>query len=433
MTAAPALASGYNDDDVSSTVALIVDRLLDNLGDAVGRIQRRIIADIEELRSDPRLVELLRSSVGGNVETVLTVIRYGIDLDRVEPPTAALEYARRAAQHGIAVRALIRAYRLGQQEMLVRILQEIRGTELDPDLRLSVYDKMSSTSFAYIDWISQQVSDTYETERERWLEHRNSVRAVRIREILDNDEPIDIDTASSALGYPLRGRHLALVLWTSQSDPPGGELLRLERFTRAAAEALQLRHGLLFVAEDTVSGWAWLPIDHALTEPVRTIRELAETSEATVHLALGTVDSGLAGFRRSHRRARDARKVAAASASSPRITAAGDQGIAVAALLTENLVDTRRWVLDTLGPLANDTANDARLRETLRVFLQDGSSYTAAAEKLVLHPNSVRYRVNRAIERRARPIGEERLEIELALLACRHFRQEVLPSPSRGG
>jgi len=83
-------------------------------------------------------------------------------------------------------------------------------------------------------------------------------------------------------------------------------------------------------------------------------------------------------------------------------------------------------LLDTLGPLASDTANDARLRETLRVFLQAGSSYTAAAEKLLLHPNSVRYRVNRAIERRARPIGEDRLEVELALLACKHSQQAVL-------
>jgi DNA-binding PucR family transcriptional regulator len=422
----PVVVSGYNADDISSTVALIVDRLLENSGEDVERIQRRILADIDELRSDPRLVELLRSSVAGNVETVLTVIRYGIDLDRVEPPTAALEYARRAAQHGIALSALIRAYRLGQQQMLERILREVRETELDPDLRLSVYERISSTSFAYIDWISQQVSDTYDTERERWLEHRNNIRAVRVREILDSDEPIDIDTASAALGYPLRGRHLALVLWMTRSDLPGGELLRLERFARAVAEAFQLRNTPLFVAEDTVSGWAWLAINHVVTEPVRTIRELAETADNGVHVALGTVDDGLEGFRRSHRRARDARKVAAASAIPPRITAADDYGISVSALLTENLADTRRWVLDTLGPLASDTANDARLRETLLVFLHVGSSYTAAAERLLLHPNSVRYRVNRAVERRARPIGEDRLEVELALLACRHFQQAVL-------
>ena len=416
---------GYND-DVSSTVALVVDRLLEQLGESVERIQRRITADIDELRGDPRLVELLRFSVAGNVETVLTVIRYGIDLDRAEPPTAALEYARRAAQHGIPVSALIRAYRLGQQEMLERILEEIRRSVADPDLRLAVYDRISATSFAYIDWISQQVSDTYEVERERWLEHRNSMRAVRVREMLADDAPVDVDAASAAVGYPLRGGHLALVLWTGPGDPPGGELLRLERFIRAAAEALRLRHRPLFVAEDTVSGWAWLPVDRGTADPAGTIRELAETEWPDVFLALGVPDTGLAGFRRSHRRARAARKVATAAGAAPRVVAADDRVVAVAALLADNLADTRRWVRETLGDLARDTAGDARLRETLRVFLQEGASYTAAATKLMLHPNSVRYRVNRAVERRGRPIGDDRLDVELALLACSHFRQAVL-------
>lgn len=418
------LDSRYSD-EVAPTVALVVDRLLANLGESVELIQRRIVADIGELRTDPYLLELLRSSVAGNVETVLTVIRHGIDIERVKPPTAALEYARRVAQHGIAVSALVRAYRLGQQEMLARILKEIRGIALEPDLRLSVYDAISSTSFGYIDWISQQVSDTYEAERERWLEHRNSVRAVRIRELLANDDDIDIDAAVVALGYPLRTGHLALILWTSGNDAPGGGLLRLEGFTRAAAEALRLQNSPLFIAEDTARGWAWLPLDSRTADPVRTIRGLAET-DATINLAIGTSERGLAGFRRSHRRAQDARRVATAAVPSPRITAAGDEQVAVAALLAENIHHTRRWVLDTLGPLAGDTVNDQRLRDTLRIFLKVGSSYTAAGERLMLHPNTVRYRVNRAIERRGRPVTADRLDVELALLACQQFKQAVL-------
>lgn len=416
---------GYND-DVSATVALVVDRLRENLAEPVGLIQRRIIADIGELRTDPQLLELLRSSVAGNVETVLTVIRYGIDIERVEPPTAALEYARRVAQHGIAVSALVRAYRLGQQEMLARVLKEIRDIDLEQDLGLLVYDTISTVSFGYIDWISQQVTDTYETERERWLEHRNSVRAVRIREVLGNDDDVDLDSAERALGYPLRGTHLALIGWTSEGDFAGDELLRLERFTRAVADALQLRGAPLFIAEDRVSAWAWLPLHAGLSDPVGAVRAIAEKSSPAISLALGTVDSGLAGFRRSHHRACDARRVAAAAPSSPRITTAGDPGVAVAALLGENVANTRRWVHDTLGPLASDTEADARLRETLRVFLQRGSSYTAAAEQLVLHPNSVRYRVARAVERRGLPIADDRIDVELALLACRHFQQAVL-------
>ena len=39
------------------------------------------------------------------------------------------------------------------------------------------------------------------------------------------------------------------------------------------------------------------------------------------------------------------------------------------------MAGTRDWVATVLGDLATDNENDARLRETLRVFLGCGSSY----------------------------------------------------------
>lgn len=419
------VSSAYSD-EIGPAVALVVDRLQADLGAITAMIQRRILADIGELRTDPQLSDLMRSSVAGNVETVLAVIRHGIEIQRVEAPTAALEYARRVAQHGIPVSALVRAYRLGQQEMLGRILTEVRQIEVEPDLRLASYDAISRISFGYIDWISEQVSDAYEAERERWLEHRNNVRTVRVQELLGNDDEVDVDAASAVVGYPLRGRHLALVLWATESDSRGGGLLELERFARAAAETLGLRHGALFVAEDRLNGWAWLPLDPATTEPSRMIRQLVERSEAGIGVAAGTVDTGLSGFRRSHRRAQDARAVAAAAIPPSHFVDAGDHGIVVAALLAHDVAATRRWVHDTLGDLAADSPNDERLRETLRVFLREGASYTAAAERLLLHPNSVRYRVTRAFQRRGRPVGADRLDVELALLACATFASAVL-------
>ena len=83
---------------------------------------------------------------------------------------------------------------------------------------------------------------------------------------------------------------------------------------------------------------------------------------------------------------------------------------------------------EVLGPLSSDTENDARLRETLRVFLRHGASYKAAADELNLHFNSVKYRVQRAMERRGRSIGEDRLDVELALLVCHWFGEAVLLS-----
>jgi DNA-binding PucR family transcriptional regulator len=66
------------------------------------------------------------------------------------------------------------------------------------------------------------------------------------------------------------------------------------------------------------------------------------------------------------------------------------------------------------------------LRETLRVFLRSGSSYKLAAEELNLHFNTVKYRVGRAVARRGRPIEGDRLDVELALLACQWYGPVVL-------
>ena len=96
------------------------------------------------------------------------------------------------------------------------------------------------------------------------------------------------------------------------------------------------------------------------------------------------------------------------------------------ARLGGDVADTREWVAAVLGDLAGDNENDARLRETLRMYLACGSSYKVAAEELNMHFNSVKYRVGRAVARRGREIGSDRLEVELALLACHWYGPAVL-------
>jgi DNA-binding PucR family transcriptional regulator len=43
-----------------------------------------------------------------------------------------------------------------------------------------------------------------------------------------------------------------------------------------------------------------------------------------------------------------------------------------------------------------------------------------------MHFNTVKYRVQRAVERRGRPIDEDRLDVELALSICHWFGASVL-------
>src|ERR1700751_3521132 len=84
-----------------------------------------ILREIPELRDDKSVLTLLASSVHSNVGTCLQVMQHQIDLSAVQAPAAALEYARRRAQRGTSLTALLRAYRLGHTCFSDWLLQEL--------------------------------------------------------------------------------------------------------------------------------------------------------------------------------------------------------------------------------------------------------------------------------------------------------------------
>jgi DNA-binding PucR family transcriptional regulator len=364
------------------------------------------------------------------VDTLLHALRYDIAVERVEAPTAALEYARRLAQHGVPVNALVRAYRLGQRRMNEMVFAELRTIEIPDPLRVEILEAITGTMFEYIDWMSQQVVAVYEDERERWLENQNNLRGVRVREILAATKTIDVDATSTSIRYPLRWHHVGLVMWHRDQGSEADELPRLQRFLRELGEAIGVGAAPLFVAADRSCAYGWLPYRAAVTDAVAKAREFALNRTDSPSLAIGTMGSGVDGFRRSHRGALEARGVAIVgerpNSLAPRVIAASDPGLSVVARLGGDVVDTREWVAAVLGNLAREDENDARLRETLRVYLACGCSYKVAAEELNLHFNSVKYRVGRAVARRGREVGSDRLEVELALLACHWYGNAVL-------
>jgi hypothetical protein len=414
------------DTDVDRCVRQIAAGLHQRLSELTAVIQRLLQEEIPELAQDAQSIELLGASVGGNVDTVLHAMRYEIAVQRVEAPTAAMEYARRLAQHGVPVHGLVRAYRVGQRRMNELVFAEVQATDMEPMVRLAVLEKMSSTMFAYIDWMSQQVVEVYEEERERWLENQNSLRALRVREILAAKTPVDVDAASSTIRYPLRWHHLAVVASYPDAGGDGNELPRLQRFLREMGQAAGVATSPLFVAADAVCAWGWLPFRAAAPEAVDKTREFAATHADSPSVGIGSMAAGVGGFRRSHRRALAARAVGAArEPHKPTVVAADDPGVLVAAMLGADISETREWVAEVLGDLAIDSENDARLRETWLVVLSSDGSYKLAAERLNLHSNTVKYRVGRAVARRGRAIGADRLDVQLALLLCEWYGSVV--------
>jgi DNA-binding PucR family transcriptional regulator len=418
--------SGADDAAVAKAAAAIVSNLENRLGDLTRSTQELLVTEIAELRGDTQLLQLLRDTVSSNIDTFSSAVRHHIPIEHIEPPAPAVEYARRLAQREVSANALVRAYRLGHQAVLKTALEEIRASELDPELSLAVYELIAAVSFDYIDRISQRVVATYQYERDRWLERRNTLRALMVRNLLSGTD-VDIDAMTTAIRYPLRQIHLAAVVWRPESDH-GGELASMERFVRKLAESMGARDSPLFISVDDVTGWAWIPLlGGAAPETPSRIRAFVETTTDAPSIAAGNPLPGVDGFRRSHQQAQDAHTVATASGANVfRVVAASDPGLAVAALVGHNLLAASAWVDEVLGPLSSPAGSDERLRETLLAFLRAGSSHKAAAEELHLHVNSVKYRVHRAVERRGRPITGDRLDVEVALTLCEWFGAAVL-------
>jgi len=388
-----------------------------------------IVREIPQLRSDQRVLTLLDASVAENVATLLHVLQHGIDLKNVNAPSAAEEYARRLAQRGVPIVALLRAYRIGSARFQDWCFTELGRRTADASVISAAGLRIAETTASYIDRISEQLVSAYEDEKENWLRNRSAARAARVRALLAG-ERIDTDPSEAVLGYRLRQHHVGAVCWVEQAGG-SGSLSRLERATAEIARGAGCEARPMFLPQDESSAWAWLPLGIRDTfTPSDT--DLPTGPEAPVRFAFGTPAPGVPGFRRTHQQALSAYGIALAAGGAARLVTCFSD-VAPLALMAGSIDLVRPWVIETLGSLANDDDHHARLRDTLSVFLQENGSFKATAEQLTLHKNTVQYRVRKAQEGLGGTLGERRLQVELALLAARWLGAAVLVQAGEPG
>ncbi|MGN6721926.1 MAG: PucR family transcriptional regulator [Marmoricola sp.] len=405
-------------------VAAVGASLADRLAGVTVPMQELLLNRVEEFNGDPALVDLLLASIEGNVVTILRSLQHDINPDHIDPPAAAMEYARRLAQRGVPVSALVRGYRLGQQFLMSEAYAECAAMAPSNDTCAAAYDEIVQRCFDYIDWMSQQVEVAYEDEREAWLANQSNARAAKVRQILEGAD-VDAIEAERVLGYRARGRHVAVVAWMYESGVQHDQLTRSTRAIRDFAKVIGAGTPLV-IGQDSATAWAWLPVradwefDPAWTE------WRWDQAPAPV-LAVGDVHSGLAGFRRSHEEALRVRRVVSVGGVPDRgVVFHEEPGLAPTALMCTDLDATREWVCGVLGDLALDTEGAERHRSTLLTFLRHDMSYTATAEAMVMHKNSIKYRVTAAEGMLAKPLAESRFDVHVALGVCRWLGRGAL-------
>jgi len=176
-----------------------------------------VLREIPELRDDKSVLALLSSSVHSNVGTCLQILQHQIDLSAVQAPAASLEYARRRAQRGTPLTALLRAYRLGHTCFSDWLLKELARQADDAQMITGATLAMSRIVAGYVDQTSEEIVAAYTRERERWLRNRSAARAARIRDLLSG-ERVDVSATEATLGYRLRQYHVGLVCWGGRRD-----------------------------------------------------------------------------------------------------------------------------------------------------------------------------------------------------------------------
>jgi PucR C-terminal helix-turn-helix domain/GGDEF-like domain len=384
-----------------------------------------ILRDIPELRDDKPVLTLLSSSVHSNIGTCLQIMQHQIELSAVHAPAASLEYARRRAQRGTPLTALLRAYRLGHTCFSDWLLKELARQADDAAMITAATLSMSRTVAGYVDQTSEEIVAAYTHERERWLRNRSAARTARIRDLLSG-ERVNAAATEATLGYRLRQYHVGLVCWAGDATAAVDNITRLEHAIGHVAAEVAASGDPVFVPRDESSAWAWLPL--GIRDRFDAAGAAAAGVDGDLHFAFGDAARGSTGFRLTHQQALAAQAVALAAGRAPRVVTFEE--VAPVAMMLGSADLLRAWVLATLGGLATDDEHHARLRDTLLVFLQSGGSYKATAEQLTLHKNTVQYRIRKAEESMGRPAAN-RYDVELALRASHWLGSSVLLQPAR--
>ncbi|MGW0827770.1 PucR family transcriptional regulator [Streptomyces sp. NPDC002845] len=412
--------------DVDLLIRNMVGEFAQRIPEISDDLRRGILDRIPSLRGDPDIEGMLSASIEENVSLIVHLMQHRIDVSRVEAPVAAVEYARRLAQRGIPTSALVRAYRLAHARFLPDCWDRLGRQAGDVKVLALAGTVFTRRLFSYVDIVSEQVTAAHERERDLWVRNRAVAQQAAAEALLSG---ADAGEAATALNYPLDRDHLGLIVWSGGGATAGEQAADPQGVVRSLARVAG-GDARLVVPLDERLAWARLPLPsgHVLSKS-----RLAEVLDRwPLRVAFGEPAQGVEGFRAPHRQALLAHTAATLGgpADAP---ATWFAEVGPLALMCSDLESARDWVRSVLGPLAQDGERFGRLRETLGVFLALHGSYTAAGERLMMHKNSVQYRVQKAVESLGRPWEQNTADLELALRACDWFGARMTRAPGPVG
>lgn len=389
-------------------------------------VMRDQIAEADPILADPETNDLFMLSIAGNVHTMIDIMRSGQVPDTIPEVPDAIAYATAVANREVPASSLRRAYHTGSQTFLNEVFQEIEKMSLDSNARFTFLHQMTTWVYAYVDRITNEVMDAYELARQSAADKQANAVLNQIRQLLSG-EFTDLLTFERITEYRVNQFHIAAVIRISGVGPAVDQLNLITEVADDISKTIGAHGKPLIAPIDRSSAQVWFG-RRSNREPVETykVRKFLNKAEP-VQIAFGRVLHGPIGFRES---LDGARKIAQLNQISQtpagRVLSYEDDGTWIIARAAEDLDELRFWVADVLGPLALDSQDAERNRETLKVFLDTHGSYSEAARLLMLHRNSVKYRLDRIEELIGSRADTHRTDTRTALLACELIGRPVL-------
>lgn len=371
------------------------------------------------LFTDPQLARLIHLSTQVNVERAGRML-----VDGRDPTSGALaEETVIAVQSGVRMQvglsALLRLFTLAHELVWAWVFEQI--VELTTDKRdLATASTLgSSWIFAFVDVTTTRLAEAYDREREAWFSSALAERAETIAAILDGRER-DAAAASTRLRYDLRRHHVGLCVWLSDTNASEPQRT-LNTAVRQLADLFGVQNSLVSpLGSHAARGW--LTRSQPFTED-ELVRLAQAEPPAGVLVGVGTSGSSLDGFRRSQIEASEARRLAVAL-DDDRVTVTRYDDVAVPALATVDLDQAASFARRVLGPLAAPDPTTRRVAETLAVYFAEGGNRRRTGERLIIHVNTVSYRVRQAETMLGRSLVDDTLDVRLALAILPYLRDQ---------
>jgi len=394
-----------------------LDALCHDGGATARAIAHALHRDGGVLPGDPRTVAGSSRAAQDVIDAFARTVRRGEPVGAGAPVPTARRIARALARAGGGLRELLRLCHIGHGTFLAAWEHELACLELPAPTTVAASQAARELSFAWVDAFAQALGDEHERERRRLARTGGEQRAQTIRAVLAG-EVGDQAAMSRALGYDLVRHHTAMVLWLPGQE--GDDSTALDDAAARLAGALGAGRPLLLPVSPTVT-WAWCATSGP--PPPAALRALRVAPAVAV--AIGDAAPGAAGFRASNRDAQDAFRVALL-AGRRRASVVQFSRVALAAMLAEDLDRTRRFVRAHLRELATDDDHHARLRATLRTFIDELGSRQATGERLGVHANTVGNRINACQAVLGDDLGGRPGELHVALTLAQQLGPAVL-------